>query len=368
MHEQPPVDNMLVVLGATGNQGGAVLRNFATQPYGVKYKLRGVTRNLRSTAAQSLQAMGIDMVEADLDDLASVQAAFSGATHIFATTDSNQNIFHAIQHPEVLEDDQTPRSYAREKELIQGKYIAEAASMTAGLKRIVWSSLPSPKKWSDGLYTKVTMFDTKEEIDDLMRSKPQLKHKISTLLIGFYATNARNVPQLYGPRRQADGGYELALPMSGTVPVPIADLDSDMGYWVNTLFEAAPGVSMIGCTEMISWGEWLRIWAHCNGVTARYRRASVTEYARRIEGISDAVSEEFQFIEKYGFTGGNENAVYPDQVFSKAGCRFDTQALKHKSQDVTGRAYYEKVERTLRLKPNLQRRDQASVSAMIPQD
>lgn len=139
MHEKrEDVVQTLVVLGATGNQGRAVLEHFAKHSFG--FSLRGITRNSQSKVAQELQRMGVDMVEADLEDLDSLCEAFSGATHIFATTDSNQNIFHAIQHPEVLEEGQTPRQFAREKELQQGKNIAEAASTTNSLQRV------SPKR------------------------------------------------------------------------------------------------------------------------------------------------------------------------------------------------------------------------------
>ncbi|RMZ23744.1 hypothetical protein D0859_12211 [Hortaea werneckii] len=237
------------------------------------------------------------MLEANLDSLASLSKAFSDATYIFATTDSNQNIFHAIQHPEVLHPGQTA-----------------PAVTTPKLRRMVWSSLPSPRKWSGGLYTKVTMFDTKDDILEIIKAKPELQAKTSTLLVGFYATNALNVPELYGPRLESDGVYELALPMSGEIPVPMADLDSDMGKWVKALFEAAPGLTLVGSTELITWAEWLRLWAKHNGVSARYRRASTAEYSARVEGISDAVSEEFAFIEQYGFTGGDKSVVYPDQV------------------------------------------------------
>lgn len=196
-------DLLLVVLGATGQQGGAILRHFAAQGSDRKYKLRGITRNPQSQAAQDLQALGVEMVTGDLDSLPSLQAAFSGATHIFATTDSNKNIFHAIRHPEVLSADQTPRSFARDKELIHGQNIADAAASTETLHRLVWSSLPSPKKWSGGAFTKVTMFDTKDEIREIMLATPGLREKLSTLLIGFYATNALNVPLLYGPKKVA---------------------------------------------------------------------------------------------------------------------------------------------------------------------
>ena len=143
------------------------------------------------------------MFQADLNDESSLEKALLGATHIFATTDSNQLIFKAIEQPEMLNKNgnETPREYAARIELAQGKNIAEAAAKTETLERIVWSSLPSPKKWSRGKYTKVSMFDTKEEISDVLSSKPELGDKLSVLLIGFYATNALAVKELYGPSK-----------------------------------------------------------------------------------------------------------------------------------------------------------------------
>jgi uncharacterized protein YbjT (DUF2867 family) len=81
---------LLVVLGATGTQGGAVLRYFAQQrqqnQYGHGFRLRGVTRNPDSQASQALQEFGVEMVKADLEDIDSIKRAFSGATHLFAIT------------------------------------------------------------------------------------------------------------------------------------------------------------------------------------------------------------------------------------------------------------------------------------------
>ncbi|KAF2170469.1 hypothetical protein M409DRAFT_64199 [Zasmidium cellare ATCC 36951] len=314
MSQEANGQHLLVVLGATGNQGKAVLRRYTESQLNPGMRLRGVTRNTESSTAKELQDLGIEMVCADLDDLPSLKAAFTGATHIFATTDSNRLIFEAIKQPHVLKEGQTPRFHARAIELRHGANIAEAAASVPGLQRILWSSLPSPKKWSQGRYSKVSMFDTKEDIYEILKSTPELQDKLSVLLVGFYATNALHVPDMYGPQRKADGGYELALPRSGDVAVPIADLDSDMGHWCHALFHTEPGTILVGATEVLTWKQWVDLWARANQVTARYRRATSSEYAAKIEGISDAVLEEFAFVEEYGFTGGNPQAVYPDEL------------------------------------------------------
>ncbi|KAK4895520.1 hypothetical protein LTR27_006302 [Elasticomyces elasticus] len=301
---------VLVVLGATGTQGGAVLRYLARhQPNA--FTLRGITRNPASQASRYVQALGVDVVKADNDNLASLKAALSGATHVFANTDSNQHIFHAMKYPEVLGSGQTPLTYARDIEMQQGRNIVEALASTESLEKVVWSTLASPAKWSKGKYVNVTMFDAKEAIGDLFWAEEKLKGTVSMVIVGFYLTNALKMPELQAPKKQPDGVYELALLSSGDVPYPHADVDADLGSWVSALFEAEAGITLVGASEMLTWKEWLQLWAGRNGVQARYRRAPVDESAT---AILKAVQEEFQFVEEYGLAGGNPEAIYPEEV------------------------------------------------------
>jgi hypothetical protein len=210
MDSEAANDSLLVVLGATGNQGGAVLRHFAGLRGRNAMKLRGVTRDTLSDAARELAALGVEMWKADLNDVESLKNSFEGATYIFATTDSNHLIRHAIDNADILTEGETPGSYAERIEVSQGDNIAKAAGSTRSLRRIVWSGLPSPKKWSSGRCTKVTMFDAKENIADVLAAEPGLKGKLSIVLVGFYATNAIAVPDLYAPSKVGNSLSHLA--------------------------------------------------------------------------------------------------------------------------------------------------------------
>ena len=67
---------LVVVIGATGVQGGSVLSALSKDP---PYELRAITRNLSSEAAKKPEAQGIDAIAGDLKDLASLKAAFEVA-------------------------------------------------------------------------------------------------------------------------------------------------------------------------------------------------------------------------------------------------------------------------------------------------
>lgn len=198
---------LLVVLGATGHQGSSVLRHFAAQPNPL-FRLRGLTRNPNSAASKSLSAQGIEMVRADLDDPASLTAAFADATHIFANTDSNQLMFDKLVENE---PGVSAPEYATGIERGHGRNVARAAAATGSLQRIVWSGLASPKRWSRGKYTLAAMFDAKEDIEGYLAGEEGLAGKLSVLLLGFYANNAARQSLLYAPKKVC--GFFLVCPL-----------------------------------------------------------------------------------------------------------------------------------------------------------
>lgn len=73
----------ITVFGATGEQGSSVVA--ALQKNG-NFNIRATTRNASSAAAQNLAASGIEVVEADQTNPASVKAAFSGTYGAFVVT------------------------------------------------------------------------------------------------------------------------------------------------------------------------------------------------------------------------------------------------------------------------------------------
>lgn len=62
-----------VIVGATGGQGGSVVKSFLADG---TYSIRGLTRNTKSPKAQELQAQGVEVVTGDLNDQASLIEAF----------------------------------------------------------------------------------------------------------------------------------------------------------------------------------------------------------------------------------------------------------------------------------------------------
>jgi uncharacterized protein YbjT (DUF2867 family) len=109
---------LIAVTGATGQQGGAVARHLLSKGW----KVRVLTRDVSKPAAKVLSAAGADVLRADNDDRASLDAAFQGAYGVFSV----QNYWL----PNV----------GSEGEVRQGKAIADAAK-AAGVQHLVYSSV-----------------------------------------------------------------------------------------------------------------------------------------------------------------------------------------------------------------------------------
>jgi putative NADH-flavin reductase len=76
---------LLVVFGATGNQGGSIAETVLDDPeLSNQYSVRAITRLSSNPKAQALQAKGAEIVEADLENPSTLKAALTGAHTVCA--------------------------------------------------------------------------------------------------------------------------------------------------------------------------------------------------------------------------------------------------------------------------------------------
>ena len=116
-------DKVITVLGATGTQGGAVVRALLTDG---EFTVRAVTRNAASPKAQELARLGAHVVEANLADEGSLRRAFDGAYGAFLVTPYWEH-----------------RSPARELAEVENLV---GAAQAAGLRHVVWSTLEDTRE------------------------------------------------------------------------------------------------------------------------------------------------------------------------------------------------------------------------------
>ncbi len=116
-------DDIIAVVGATGQQGGAVARKLLADGW----KVRGLTRDREKVAARELASSGVEIVPGDMEKPDQLEAAFTGAYGAFSV----QNYWL----PEV----------GFEGEIRQGKNVADAAK-AAGIRHLVYSSVAAAQR------------------------------------------------------------------------------------------------------------------------------------------------------------------------------------------------------------------------------
>jgi uncharacterized protein YbjT (DUF2867 family) len=204
------------VVGATGTQGGAVARALLADG---EFAVRALTRNASSEKAKALAELGAEVVEASLNDEASLRRAFDGAYGAFMVTPFWEHMSAA-------------------KELVEVENLIAAARAT-GLRHVVWSTLEDTREviaigdermpTLDEVY-KVPHFDVKGGVADQMFEKSGLP--TTYVQVSFYWDNL--VTDLK-PQRDPDGTIGLHLPMNAT---PIAGIASeDIGQAVLSVFK-----------------------------------------------------------------------------------------------------------------------------------
>ena len=78
---------ILVVFGATGNQGGSVIKSILSDPKTAsEFKIRGITRDPSKPNARALTAKGVECVAADINSKDQIKSALQGAYAVFAVT------------------------------------------------------------------------------------------------------------------------------------------------------------------------------------------------------------------------------------------------------------------------------------------
>ena len=172
---------LIAVIGATGQQGGSVVR--ALQAQG-RFKVRALTRH-----PGKHRGLADEVVEADLDRPETLKAAFAGAHGVFLVTNF----------------------WEQGTDEVKQATAAVRAAKNAGVDHFIWSTLPDVETISGGKLH-VPHFTGKAKVDRIVRDAGFAHH---TFVIApfFY----QNLLGLMAPQKQADGTLGWVVPIDPTV-------------------------------------------------------------------------------------------------------------------------------------------------------
>jgi len=172
---------LIAVVGATGQQGGAVVRALQADK---QFKVRALTRN-----PAKHRELADEVIQADLNRPETLTAAFEGAHGVFLVTNFWEE---------------------GTGEIAQATAAARAAK-DASVKHFVWSTLPDVEAISGGKFH-VPHFTGKAKVDRIVKEAGFANHTF--VIAPFYYQNLVGV---VAPQKQTDGSVGWTLPLDPTV-------------------------------------------------------------------------------------------------------------------------------------------------------
>ena len=258
------MSKLITVFGATGQQGGSVVRGLLAHG---GYKIRGVTRNPDGDKAKALQSQGVEIVKGNLDDQASIEAAIAGAYGVYLVTNYWE-------------------MFDKEREIKQGKLVGDACKKE-GIKHLIFSGLELVK---DITGRDCPHFDGKGEIEKYLDS---IGIPYTSIRLAAYFESLISINQ-----KQDDGSFTLITCMEG--PVDGIDIE-DLGPVVTAMF-SQPGEFVgkkIGLSgDKLTFDKFLEHIEEVTGATTvQLQKLSYEEFAKLGFPGADDTANMFHFYD-----------------------------------------------------------------------
>ncbi|CAF1009207.1 unnamed protein product [Rotaria sordida] len=279
---------LVTVVGATGAQGGAIVRSLVEAN---KYKIRGLTRDTTSEKAQAVKRLSdqIEMVSCDINKRDDVQRAFKDSWAVFALTD----FWAQPDQPEL--------------EIQQGKLMADVAA-SLQIPYYIYSALEDTTKLSSEKYY-VPHFANKAQVRDYIKEKhPTLK--AIYVEPGFYMQNWLG---FFKAQKSADGTVVFAAPINEKTKLHMVDIE-DTGPVVRKILDDPDkyvGQDICICGEAIPFGDIPKVFTKATGVPAISKTLTEEEFRSGVHYMPKPVQDEifamFQWFDEYGYYGKDKD-------------------------------------------------------------
>src|SRR5258706_1314849 len=285
---------LIAVIGATGHQGGAVVRALQA---GGQFKVRALSRD-----PGKHHELADEVVEADLNRPETLKAAFAGAHGVFLVTTSG------------LEGTD---------EFTQGTEAVRAAK-AAGVTHFIWSTLPDVEAISGGKFD-VPHFTGKAKVDRVVTEAGFANH---TFVIApfFY----QNLAGAMAPQQQADGSMGWALPLDPSVRcIHMGDI-RELGTIVAGAFahsdQAGHGEYLPLVGDFMSFNEIVDV-LNRQGHNFSFTQVPADVFATLFPGAAE-IAAMFRYFEAHIFLGSEsrDRIAFANKIEGKQPAKFSTWA------------------------------------------
>jgi uncharacterized protein YbjT (DUF2867 family) len=285
---------LISVVGATGQQGGAVVRAFRA---GNQFKIRALTRN-----PAKHRELADEVVEADLNRPETLAPAFKGAYGVFLVTNFQE---HGAD------------------ELKQATAAVHAAR-DAGVKHFVWSTLPDVEAISKGKFN-VPHFTGKAKVDRIVREAGFANHTF--VIAPFYYQNLIGV---LGPQKLPNGSAGWTLPLDPAVrSIHMGDI-SELGDLVAGAFahpdQAGLGEHLPLVGDFVSFNEIIDT-LNRQGNNFSFHQVPKEVFAGFFPGAAE-IAEMFAYFQAYTYLGSDsrDQIAIANKVAGRQATKFSAWA------------------------------------------
>jgi uncharacterized protein YbjT (DUF2867 family) len=262
---------LIAVIGATGHQGGGVVRALQA---GGRFRIRALTRDPGKYDGSADEA-----VAADLNRPETLRSASEGAYGVFAVT----NFWEQGGADEVA----------------QGEAAVRAAK-DAGVEHFVWSTLPDVEAISGGKYD-VPHFTNKAKVDAIV-SAAGFRYHTFVVASFFY----QNLTGVMAPHQQQDGSIGWTLPIDPAARGIHAGDITELGKIVAGAFAdpetAGSGQYLPLVGDLLSFGDIVAT-LNDQGHAFTFNRVPRDVFATFYPGAGE-LAEMFGYFEEHTYLGG----------------------------------------------------------------
>jgi uncharacterized protein YbjT (DUF2867 family) len=288
---------LIAVVGATGQQGGAVVR--ALQARG-QFKVRALTRD-----PDKHRGLADEVVQAHLDRPETLKAAFEGAHGVFLVSNF----------------------WEQGTDELKQATAAVGAAKDAGVKHFIWSTLPDVETISGGKLH-VPHFTGKARIDRIVKEAGFPHHTF--VIAPFYY---QNLVGALAPQKQADGSLGWALPIDPAVRgIHMGDI-TELGNIVAGAFahpdQAGHGEYLPLVGDFMSFNDIVGT-LNRQGHDFSFKRVPNDAYAALFPGAAE-IEQTFRHFEAHTYLGSDsrDRIARANKVAGREPTRFSEWARVH---------------------------------------
>ena len=264
-------NKLIAVFGATGQQGGAVVRALQARD---QFRVRALSRN-----PDRHRDLADEVVAADLNRPETLTAAFEGAHGVFLVTNFWEE--GTDEHEQAT--------------------AAVRAAKDAGVHHVIWSTLPDVDAISGGAFN-VPHFTGKARIDRVVKDAGFAHHTF--VIAPFYYQGFLGA---LAPQSQADGSVGWALPLDPTVRcIHMGDID-ELGNIVAGAFaqpdKAGHGEYLPLVGDFMSFNDIVGV-LNQQGHTFSFKQVPSEAFATFFPGAAE-IAVMFRYFEAHTYLGSD---------------------------------------------------------------